>query len=149
MILAGATALLMLVFGGGAGDEASARDTELAQVTLRQQIIIRVPRGGGAGMPPGASAIHWREGRGPRCVSARTVRGATLAGRDSVDFVLRDNSRVRARLDRSCLGLDFYRGFYVSGTEDGMICADRDSIRSRMGGQCEIDQFRSLTAIRP
>ncbi|HEX8527855.1 hypothetical protein [Allosphingosinicella sp.] len=147
MILAGATALMMFVFGG-AGDEAPALDTEMAQVTIRQQIIVRVPRGG-LGAPHGSTPVHWREGRGPRCVAARTVRGATLAGRDSVDLVLRDNSRIRARLDRSCLGLDFYQGFYVNGTEDGMICADRDSIRSRMGGHCEIDQFRSLTAIRP
>jgi hypothetical protein len=74
------------------------------------------------------------------------VLGATMLSRNSVDLVMRDRSRVRARLDSSCPGLDFYRGFYVSGTADGMICADRDMVRSRMGGQCQIDQFRSLTA---
>lgn len=148
VILAGATALMMLVFGGAEGG-AEAREIELAQVTVRQQIIIRVPRGARPIAPAGASLIEWREGRGPRCVPARAMAGATLLGRNSVDLILRDNSRIRARLERSCPGLDFYHGFYVNGTEDGMICADRDAIRSRMGGQCKIDQFRSLTAVRP
>ena len=32
-----------------------------------------------------------------------------------------------------------------AATEDGRICADRDVIRSRVGGECRIDQFRVLT----
>ena len=70
--------------------------------------------------------------------------GATLLGQDSVDLILRDSSRIRAHLERRCPALDYYYGFYVSATPDGMICADRDSIRSRVGGECQIDQFRSL-----
>jgi hypothetical protein len=147
MILASAAAMLMLVFGGAA--DAPGDGERYAQLTVRQQIIVRVPQHGRPIQPAGASLIQWREGRGPRCVPARAVAGATALGRNSVDLVLRDNSRIRARLDSSCPGLDFYRGFYVNGTEDGMICADRDAIRSRMGGQCQIDQFRSLTAVRP
>jgi hypothetical protein len=146
MILASAATLLMLVFGGAA--EADPAGTHFAQVTVRQQIIVRMPARGRV-VHPAASVVHWREGRGPRCVAARAVAGATALGRNSVDLVLRDNSRVRARLDSSCPGLDFYQGFYVGGTADGMICADRDALRSRMGGQCEIDRFTTLTAVRP
>ncbi|HEX8643548.1 MAG TPA: hypothetical protein VF702_06500 [Allosphingosinicella sp.] len=146
MIFASTAAWMMLVFGGAA-DAAPEAQGSYAQVTVRQQIIIRVPRGGGHASHP--SSVHWREGRGPRCVAARMVAGATLPGRNTVDLVLRDNSRVRARLDSGCGGLDFYQGFYVNGTQDGLICADRDAIRSRMGGECRIDQFRSLTAVRP
>lgn len=146
MILANAATLLMLVLVG-APEAASAERREYAQVTVRQQIIVRVPPR--PIQPAGASLMQWREGRGPRCVPARFVAGATALGRNSVDLVMRDNRRVRARLDNSCPGLDFYHGFYVSGTQDGMICADRDSIRSRMGGQCQIDRFMSLTAVRP
>lgn len=83
-----------------------------------------------------------------KCVSARSVAGATLLGRDSVDLILRDNSRVRAELQNSCPALDYYNGFYISPNSDGMICADRDVIRSRVGGACEIDAFRSLTPKR-
>lgn len=67
---------------------------------------------------------------------------------NSVDLILRDNSRVRARLDRRCPALDYYRGFYIDTTADGRICADRDTIRSRAGGECRIDQFRRLSPER-
>lgn len=146
MILATAAAMLMLVLGGGSA--AAPVYEQYAQVSVRQQIIVRMPPRGPA-QSSGAALVHWREGRGPRCLPARAVVGASALGRNSVDLLLRDRSRVRVRLDSNCPGLDFYRGFYVAGTEDGMICADRDSLRSRMGGQCEIDQFRSLTAVRP
>ncbi|HEX9932875.1 MAG TPA: hypothetical protein VGB08_08555 [Allosphingosinicella sp.] len=148
MILAGTAALLMLVFGEAA-DAAPPGERVYAQVTVRQQVIVRMPARGRVIQPAGASLVQWREGRGPRCVQARSVAGATALGHNSVDLVLRDNSRVRARLESNCPGLDFYQGFYVNGTQDGLICADRDSIRSRMGGQCEIERFSTLTAVRP
>jgi hypothetical protein len=147
MILAGTAALLMLMFGGAADAASSGEGEQYAQVTVRQQVIVRMPARGR--VDQSAAHVQWREARGPRCVQARAVVGATALGEGSVDLVLRDNSRVRARLDRGCPGLDFYQGFYVNGTEDGLICADRDSIRSRMGGQCEIDRFSTLTAVRP
>jgi hypothetical protein len=147
MIFASTAAFLMLVFGN-AGDAAPDAGTQYAQVVVRQQIIIRVPRRV-AGAQPAAAQVQWREGHGPRCIPARMVAGATLPARNSVDLVMRDATRVRAHLDNGCGGLDFYQGFYVNGTEDGMICADRDAVRSRMGGQCQIDQFRVLTAVHP
>ena len=69
---------------------------------------------------------------------------ALLLGQSSVDLLLRDNSRVRAKLENACPALDYYYGFYISPNPDGQICADRDVIRSRMGGQCEIEAFRRL-----
>ena len=57
---------------------------------------------------------------------------------------MRDRTRIRARLDRNCPALDYYYGFYISPDEDGLVCADRDSIRSRVGGECQIDAFRRL-----
>ena len=99
--------------------------------------------------PAGASLIKWRESRGPNCVAASRLIGATFLRQNSVDLILRDNSRIRARLQRSCPALDYYRGFYINATADGRICADRDSIRSRAGGECQIDQFQSLSPERP
>jgi hypothetical protein len=147
MILANAAALLLHLLGGEAGAAQPAAPG--AQVTVRQRLIIRMPRNAVAVSSSSPAFTRWREGRGPRCVAMRAVAGATLLGDTSVDLVLADRSRVRAHLERGCGALDFYRGFYVNGTEDGMICADRDSIRSRMGGQCRIERFRSLTAVRP
>ena len=145
MIFGGTAALLMLALGGF-DQNPYVRGTQVAQVRIRQQIIIRVPQGVRQVAPAGASLIQWREGRGPRCVSANTIVGATMIGQSSVDLILRDNGRVRARLERRCPALDYYYGFYLNATTDGRICADRDSIRSRVGGECGIDQFRTLRA---
>ena len=144
MIFAGAAALLLFAFGGAADQP---RPRERPTLSVRQQIIIRVQRGARPATPAGARLIDWQEGRGPRCVSAGRIAGATLRGQNSVDLILRDSSRIRARLENSCPALDYYYGFYLNATEDGQICADRDFIRSRVGGQCRIDQFRTLTPV--
>ena len=149
MILAGAAALLLLAFGGGDDKQPRPRPPVGASLTVRQQIIIRVPAGIRSVAPAAGSLLDWREGRGPRCVAASRIVGATFPGPNSVDFIFRDNTRIRARLERRCPALEFYRNFYVNATVDGLICADRDSIRSRIGGECQIDQFRSLRASHP
>lgn len=113
---------------------------EIVQMTV-QQIIIRVPRRDGR--VPAMSNAGWRETSGPRCIPARQIAGAMPAA-STVDLLMRDNSRIRARLGRGCAALDYYRGLYVNANADGQLCAGRDEIRSRMGGQCEIVQFRQL-----
>ncbi|MGQ0559391.1 MAG: hypothetical protein ACT4OE_07380 [Sphingosinicella sp.] len=141
MILAGATALLLLLFS------VPEPPGEEKRVTVRhQRIILRMPVGPA---PARAySSAEWRESRGPRCVPASSLAGATSPGPESIDLILRDSSRMRARLDRGCAALDFYRGFYLHLTADGRICADRDAIHSRSGGECRIDQFRTLSPPR-
>ena len=145
MILAGAAALLLFAFGGG---DQRPRAAQGGSVVVRQQIIIQVPAGIRRVAPAGQTLIRWQEGRGPRCVPAGRIVGAARMGQESVDFIFRDNSRIRARLEGRCPALDFYRSFYVNATEDGQICADRDAIHSRSGGACQIDQFRTLRAAR-
>jgi hypothetical protein len=146
MILAGIAALLLLAFEGG--DQQPAPGSQ-GTITIHQQIIIRIPAGPGSAMPAAAPMVRWREHRGPRCVDPRRIVGALFPEPDSVDFILRDNSRIRARLDRRCPALTFYRNFYLTMNEDGRICADRDSLRSRIGGECQIDEFRTLRASAP
>ena len=148
MIRTGGAALLLLLFGS-AQERPTPPRTDGTLTLRHRQIIIRVPSGIREVAPAGASLIKWREGRGPDCIAATRLIGATLLRPNSVDLILRDNSRVRARLQRSCPALDYYRGFYINATADGRICADRDSIRSRAGGECQIDQFRTLSPERP
>ncbi len=146
----GLTVMILLAMASGGDRSRPHPQRPLAgAVTMRQQIIIRIPRGVRRVAPAGATLIQWRETRGPRCVSASRIVGAALLGQNSVDLILRDNSRLRARLERRCPALDYYYGFYVNATGDGQICADRDSIRSRAGGECQIDQFRALRAAQP
>ncbi len=140
-------ALLLLTALSGSPETASPADPlQFAQVTIREQILIRVPARLRQMQQPLPGPMEWKEKKGPKCVQTRLIAGATLLSQNSVDLIFRDRSRVRAKLERSCPALDYYHGFYLSPTADGQICADRDSIRSRMGGQCGIDKFRSLKA---
>ena len=138
------TAAAALMMAGTPGSASPIAPMQVAQVTIREQIIVRVPMRMRQVAPAAPSLLEWKEGKGPKCVPARSIIGASLLSPDSVDLILRNNSRVRARLSSSCPALDYYYGFYVRPSADGMICADRDTIRSRVGGQCEIRGFRSL-----
>jgi len=44
----------------------------------------------------------------------------------------------------ACPALDFYSGFYLRPSADGQVCADRDTVHARSGGQCGIERFRTL-----
>lgn len=119
---------------------------QFAQVTVRRQIIIRTIR---IGPLPSAQSVNveWKEEKGPRCVQPQAISGAAHLSQRSVDLLLRNGTRIRAHLGSSCPALDYYDGFYITPGEDGLICSDREVVRSRAGGQCEIDAFRSLRAV--
>jgi hypothetical protein len=144
-----AAAFLLMALGSGPAEASAADPIQFAQVVIREQILVRVPVRLREAQTRAAVPVEWKESRGPKCLPMRSLAGATLLGRNSVDLILRDRSRIRARLEKSCPALDYYYGFYIRPNADGQICADRDVIRSRMGGQCEIEKFRTLTAERP
>ena len=118
----------------------SAEPRGVSSITVEQTTIFRIP------IRPHATApmLEWTEGKGPKCLDAGGIAGAMLSGRDSIDFVMRDRQRVRARIDDDCTALDFYDGFYVQ-PPDERLCIKRDEIRSRMGASCRIEKFRTLT----
>jgi len=68
----------------------------------------------------------WREAKAPKCLRISSLRGVQVTRDDSIDLLTEERQRLRARLDENCRTLDFYSGFYVERTADGMICADRD-----------------------
>ena len=109
------------------------------RMVIRDEVILRIPI-----RPRRSPAIEWKEGKGPRCLDADRIAGAMLSGPSSIDFVLTDRRRFRAQLDNECPALDFYKGFYLQ-PDDERICAKREYIRSRVGGDCRIERFRSLT----
>ncbi|MGD5652421.1 hypothetical protein QUT03_22665, partial [Xanthomonas citri pv. citri] len=148
----------LLLAGSGAAlqpadptpESAFPESLELAQVTIRERVIIRVqtlaPRLAPA--PRKIKPIKWKERKAKRCVAVSTLATASVNDRNSVDLVLRSGDRLRAKLESDCPALDFYSGFYLKPNPDGKICADRDMIFSRSGGQCEITAFRSLVPER-
>lgn len=131
----------------GAQQRVSVPSGEIVRGEVRiQRIIVRVPR---MDVTPASSAralpaINWVEKRTDRCVPVANLAAVSITRPDSVDLMLAGGKRLRARLEQDCPALDFYSGFYLKPTADGMVCASRDSIRSRSGGQCRISSFRML-----
>jgi hypothetical protein len=124
--------LLPMLFG------VSADLPRVTRLVVQDEIIIRVP----VRPPPGR--FQWVErNAGPKCIATGAIRAAFLSGSDHVDFMMVTRRRYRAELSEDCPALDFYEGFYLN-PEDKWICANRDEIRSRMGGSCRIERFKQL-----
>ena len=142
MILTGhALLLLAAAVAPDNKSEDAVAPAQYAQLIIRERVVIRVPA-----RPPTVTParIKWKEKRGPRCVPMASVGGAAVIERDSVDLMLKGGQRVRARFESSCPALDYYSGFYIVPSADARICADRDSIHTRAGGECQITRFRKL-----
>ena len=124
-------------------------DVRIAQVIIRQRVIIRVPALSQPVMPvPLPRPVVWKEVKGPKCVSMNLLAGAAITRRDTVDLFLRGGRRLRALLDNECPALDYYSGFYLTPTKDGQVCGGRDTIHTRSGGKCEIERFREMVPQR-
>lgn len=146
------TALLMLL-AAPAAPRAPAPDWSRAAELSAQQFVIHVPRmtitrtttimtRSRVPAPPPPPAYVERKTKD--CVEMKSIAGFGITQPDSIDLVLRDGSRLRARLAKSCPSLGFYPGFYVKPQPDGKMCAGRDPIRTRSGGSCSIQTFKTL-----
>lgn len=142
-----AAALLALGVSASVPGASAQSQNRNAQVTIREQLIVRVPVRSPQ-ITPSAAMFRWKEHKGPRCLALRSIAAAAHVEPKSVDFILRDRRRVRARLDKRCPDMDRRYGFYITPNPDGQLCAERDTIRTRIGGQCDIERFRSLEAVR-
>ena len=107
-LMAGAGPLAPLLLLGAAPPAPTQR---YGTVVVHEQIYVRVTQGVRISPPV---PIRWKEGKGPKCIQARMIAGYAVVAPASVDFFLRDNRRLRARLDSSCPALDYYHGFYVT-----------------------------------
>ena len=122
----------------------AAARVQIAQVSIHERVIIRVPRMSRMPMRTVNRSIEWKEHKGPKCIAVAEIAGAMLNKDGAVDLLMDDQTRLRARLDGDCRPLDYYSGFYLKPGPDGMICKGRDAIRMRSGARCEIDGFKSL-----
>jgi hypothetical protein len=113
---------------------------QMSQLRIEQTTVVRIRPAIATPIPQ----TRWQEKKGPNCIQVNSLAGALVSSADSIDILLRGGARLRAKLSKSCAALDFNQGFYVKPSKDGRICEDRDTIRSRMGAECEIDKFRTL-----
>ena len=150
------TSLLMLVAPttalGGAAQRTLPPYGQYAQFSIHQRIVIRVPRIPDQPAPlrnakPGG-APEWREKKTAKCLPMTAIAGASFTRDESIDLVIVDGRRIRARFNDDCPAVDFFAGFYLKPTLDGAICAKRDSVRSRVGHACRIESFRELVRRR-
>ena len=123
---------------GMAGDPPSPEQLRVRRVVINEELVISIPI-----RPRKSQNLEWIERKGPKCIPAERIAGATLSGPSSIDFVLRDRSRIRAVFDDECPALDFYKGFYLQ-PDDQRICAKRETIQNRVGASCRIERFRRL-----
>ena len=140
--------LLLALAPAAAVDESRAGNVEVAQLTVHQRIIVRIPRLFGRVPISPVDPVRWTEKKGPQCVAMSALDGAVVTGSQSIDLMLEGGDRLRAKLHDDCPPLDFYSGFYLKPTPDGMVCADRDAIRSRSGAACAIESFKRLVPKR-
>lgn len=134
------------------GDDARA-PLRLAQVTIEQRVIIRIPMRrpmpgrvadqSSRVLPPGPPT-RWVEKKGPRCIAIEDVRGGAITSANGVDLMLDNHKRLRALLGRQCRPEDLYSGFYIQPDEDGELCAGRDRVQARSGASCEIMAIKRL-----
>jgi hypothetical protein len=153
--------LLMAASGAGAAPDARQappeRTLQLAQVTIEQRVIIRIPtvpppgvprvqRGAlTAPLPPEPpEEVELKEVKGPKCLKIDSLRGAILNSQTGVTMLTDRDEAFRPHFGKSCRPADFYSGFYVQPTKDGAICAGRDAVHARNGSTCDIQKFTKL-----
>lgn len=73
-----------------------------------------------------------------RCIGVNTVAGAQMFGDSAIELTMRDGRRFRMFFARECPALSFYQGFYYRRLNAGKLCAGRDVIGARSGGECPI-----------
>jgi hypothetical protein len=124
------------------------------QVRIEQHMSIRINPARPTTTPQFLLDIPQRE-VGPRfverhmgrCVPVAGIAGVRPDAENRLILFLRDRRMVSATLERACRARDFYSGFYVDRTNDGQICANRDTLLSRSGANCKLTGLRQLIPV--
>ncbi len=129
---------------------------EADQVRIEQRVTIRIgPRPAPMPMMPSAMFDQDEFSGGSRiierkmgkCLPLAAIAGVSPAAKNRLVLVLRDNRVVRATLDKSCQGRDFYSGFLVARNADGLVCTGRDELLARSGAKCKVSGYKQLIEV--
>ena len=123
------------------------------QVRIEQRVTIRIaPRDPAirpsmlAEMARAASApARLAERKMGKCVPISGIAAVQPDGGRLLLF-MRDQRLVSASLEKACRARDFYSGFYLERTGDGLLCVERDKLHSRAGASCSVSKLRQLVA---
>ncbi len=83
-----------------------------------------------------------------RCVAVDHMAGAIVIGDRAVELTMAGGNRWRMSFARECPALSFYQGFYYRRAQAGQLCAGRDAVIARSGGECPIAAIVALKPIR-
>lgn len=122
------------------------------QVSIEQRLIIRISpqapsqqrTGILADLPRRSVSPKFEEKSMGKCLPVAGIGGVQIAQDNKLVLFMRDSRIVRAGLDKGCTAQDFYSGFYVQRTGDGMMCSGRDKLQSRNGANCKLGKLKQL-----
>lgn len=127
-----------------------AEDPLANQVRIEQRVTIRIaPRDPAvrpsmlARMRPAFAPSRVLERKMGKCVPVSGIAAVQPDGGLLLLF-MRDQRLVAASLEKACSARDFYKGFYLERTGDGLLCVERDKLHSRAGASCELSKMRQL-----
>lgn len=83
-----------------------------------------------------------------RCININHIAAAQLFGDRAIELTMRGGQRWRLHLAQQCPALSFYQGFYYQQKTAGQLCAGRDAIGARSGGECAIAAIAPVPAAR-
>lgn len=124
------------------------------QVRIEQRVTIRIAPRDPAVRPSMLAEMAPRPG-GPirtserkmgKCVPVSGIAAVQADAGGKLLLFMRDQRLVSASLEKACRARDFYSGFYLERTGDGLLCVERDKLHSRAGASCEISRMRQLVA---
>ena len=123
------------------------------QVRIERRVTIRIsPRSPAprqslmAELAPMAASSTMTERKMGKCVPVAGIAGVQTGQGSQLILYMRDQRIVSANLEKACSARDFYSGFYIERSADGMLCVDRDRLQSRTGSQCQVSRMRQLVA---
>lgn len=129
------------------------------QVRIESRVIIRIAPGPARRAPmdirrgmfspfpaaPGGARVAER--RMAQCLPVGTIAGVQPDGGSRLMLFMRDQRMVSATLEKGCNARDYYSGFLVERSVDGMICAGRDKLLSRSGANCTVGKLTQVIAL--
>lgn len=83
-----------------------------------------------------------------RCIGVDHVAGAVVFGDRAVELSMTGGVHWRMTFAQACPALSFYQGFYYRRAVAGQLCAGRDAVIARSGGECPIDTIVKVARAR-
>lgn len=123
------------------------------QVRIAQRIVIRIAPQGTVNqviVRQNADARpRFRERNSGDCLPLAGIEGVRVNSDQRLLLFMRDHRLIGANMDDSCQARHFETGFYVDRSKDGMLCVNRDMLRSRSGASCSMSRLRELVRSDP